>query len=564
MNKNHFLGSTLVIVGATFFGPVVVGCSGVNTVDSESEGVEEGEGDAEGSDAEEVAEAEAALTTWNSQYAYLGSSGKLVYKTDGEGNRIPDFGYVGYNYGGNLPNLTVKKTISAKSGDNTSHIQSAVDEVGKLAKDGNGFRGAVLLKAGTYSTSNPVYVPYDGVVIRGEGSSTLIKSTRTGKDVAVFVLGAKDSDQEWSDEVSNTKVAITNTSVPIGQRKFNVADATKFKVGDLVVVQHVPKSAWFTAVGNGSTHGDPGWSEIGEDFTARHVRSIKAISGKEITVDAPFYMNLKSNLATLSMFKYNPSGSGAKVYSKLGIENMKIDIDTNGGTDEDHTLSAVRFQGVMDGWARALTTRYFSESGVEVWRSSRITVQDCLAGPPVSQITGGRRYNFSVNRGGQQVLFKNDTATDGRHGFVSNGRMGASGIVVHGGKLVNNITGSEGHLHWTTGMLFDSSQVVSHNTVSNNDNTGFCAYNRGNWGTSHGWGSANSVLWNIKGTAVTKNLVQKPPSAQNYAIGVDGATGDGPFDEPAGAIEGTGKGSTMALSSLYLAQLKERQASGAP
>jgi hypothetical protein len=53
-------------------------------------------------------------------------------------------------------------------------------------------------------------------------------------------------------------------------------------------------------------------------------------------------------------------------------------------------------------------------------------------------------------------------------------------------------------------------------------------------------------------------IIQKPPTAQNYAIGCFGtATGAGPFTGPQGYIEGT---STAGLNppSLYKAQLAER------
>jgi hypothetical protein len=560
MKKNSFLCNTFVILGAAFLAPLL-GCSGAGPVEStESDDIEQDQAEPEGAGDEQLGEAEDALT-WKSKYAYLNAQGKLTYLTDNEGNRIPDFGYVGYNYGEPLPSVAVKKTISPVSGDNTSHIQNAVNAVGALPKDANGFRGAVLLKAGTYSTSNPVYVSHDGVVIRGEGSGTLIKSTRTGKDYAVVVLGPKDSSQEWKAAVSGTKVSITSTSVPIGQRKFNVSDVTKYKVGDLVVVEHAPKSAWFSAVGDGGTAGDTGWSALGEDFAIRYVRTIKAISGKEITVDAPFYVNLKSANATLSMFKYDVSVSNAKLHYKVGIENLRVEMETNSPTDTDHTERAVVFQGVIDGWAKGLTLRHFSEAGVQIWRSSRVTVQGSYAGSPISPISGGWRYNFSAERGAQQILFTNNTASEGRHGFVSNGRVSASGIVFHKSKLEQNLTCSEAHLHWTTGLLFDASEVVSH---SGGNKAGFCLHNRGNYGTSHGWAAASSALWNIKAVAGTVNIVQKPPSSQNYAVGVDGATGSGPFAQPAGAIEGTGNGVNLEMPSLYLAQLKERQASGNP
>lgn len=500
-------------------------------------------------------------STWSSEWAYHDANDDLQYKTDAEGNRIPDFSYVGYRYGATPPGadkVPAKKTLSPSGGDDTAKIQAAIDAVGAMPKNQLGFRGAVVLQAGTYTTSSPVHLPHDGVVLRGAGPTTIIKSTRSGKDKAVFILGVKNAgDSDWKSEVANSRSAITSGDVPIGSRSFKVSDPGKFKVGDLVVVEHKPKAAWFAAIGDGGTASDPGWSGL-DPFIARHIRTVTAIqsAGKTITVDAPFYMRMRQEHAHLAMFKYNPASTPNKVHQKIGIEDMKIDIQTSGGADESHTESAVRFHGVIDGWARKVSAYHFSESGFYVTRSTRISVLSCVADEPVSPIEGGKRYNFNSSDGAQQILFKDSIAGWGRHGFVSNGRMSASGLVVVGGTLRNNYTGSEGHRHWTTGMLFDASKVESLATSA--DAHGFCAYNRGSWGTSHGWGSANSVLWNIEAVEGTHNVVQKPPTAQNYAIGVDGATGAGPYSHPAGVIEGLGEGATLDPPSLYHAQLAAR------
>jgi len=53
-------------------------------------------------------------------------------------------------------------------------------------------------------------------------------------------------------------------------------------------------------------------------------------------------------------------------------------------------------------------------------------------------------------------------------------------------------------------------------------------------------------------------VVQRPPTGQNYAIGCRGViTDDGPFDHPAGHLEGVNRpGSTPG--SLHQAQLADR------
>jgi hypothetical protein len=86
-------------------------------------------------------------------------------------------------------------------------------------------------------------------------------------------------------------------------------------------------------------------------------------------------------------------------------------------------------------------------------------------------------------------------------------------------------------------------------------------YNRGDYGTSHGWSSVHSVAWNYDTGEQGVGVIQKPPTAQNYAIGgagtFSGEKPPAPFDQPEGYIEGTGQPG-LVPESLYERQLAER------
>jgi hypothetical protein len=71
-------------------------------------------------------------------------------------------------------------------------------------------------------------------------------------------------------------------------------------------------------------------------------------------------------------------------------------------------------------------------------------------------------------------------------------------------------------------------------------------------GSGHGWAGANYVAWNTEGSLVC----QKPPTAQNFAIGFVGRREPGAFPRPAGYWESEGRHVTPA--SLYLKQLEDR------
>src|SRR3954465_12082716 len=82
---------------------------------------------------------------------YPGVDGKLVYVADSLGNKIPDFSNAGYKGGGvTIPYVPVKAIVWPVAGDNSGNIQAALDKVSAMPLDAWGFRGAVLLKMGTY------------------------------------------------------------------------------------------------------------------------------------------------------------------------------------------------------------------------------------------------------------------------------------------------------------------------------------------------------------------------------------------------------------------------------
>src|SRR4029077_13807008 len=108
----------------------------------------------------------AATSAWVSMGAC-----HLQYKYDSQGNRIMDYSYAGYKGGGvALPNVPVAVTVTPVAGDSTANIQAAINTVSAMALDANGFRGAVLLKPGTYNVSSTLNVNASGVVLRGSGS----------------------------------------------------------------------------------------------------------------------------------------------------------------------------------------------------------------------------------------------------------------------------------------------------------------------------------------------------------------------------------------------------------
>lgn len=125
---------------------------------------------------------------------YPGPDGKLVYVPDAQGNIIHDASHAGYRGGGvAIPTVPVAETIWPVPGDNTAHVQAAIDRVSALPLGPNGFRGALVLRAGIYKMATPITIQASGVVLRGEGmgdTGTILIGTGTGRPAAPAAAAA--------------------------------------------------------------------------------------------------------------------------------------------------------------------------------------------------------------------------------------------------------------------------------------------------------------------------------------------------------------------------------------
>ncbi len=178
-------------------------------------------------------------TTWNfdtgmtvaegySSLVFPGPGGVLEYAgyaNEGQvstGNRMIDFSYAGYQGGGvAIPWVPVELALDPVAGDEDDHarIQAAIETVSALPLSPAGFRGALLLRAGTYNVSETLLVTASGVVIRGEGQGsggTVINFTATVQD-DLFDFSGSDGWTKVEDPANADLVlfpaAWTNTTI---------------------------------------------------------------------------------------------------------------------------------------------------------------------------------------------------------------------------------------------------------------------------------------------------------------------------------------------------------------
>jgi len=503
-------------------------------------------------------------TTSGSIYAYYGDSERLINPLDELGNRVADFSTAGYKYG-NSPIPDVAQSITAArvvnvspiAGDNTAHIQAAIDQVEAMSLDANGFRGIVQLHAGDFPINDQVNILGSGVVLRGVGDGddplvdTILRGTGTTKR-SLVVVGPSAG---FASGIGSTTHNIVDKYVPVGATSLNVDSTTNWSVGDPIVVRRPSTADWIADIGMDSIPPRSDGGTVNQwapgSYDQLYERVITRIEGDRVFFNAPLMNAFELQYGGGTIFRYT-----FPRINNVGIENIRGKSDFVGPEDEDHANTFIELQAVEDAWVSNVTGQHFVYATVHATsRSIRVTVDDARSLDPVSIVTGGRRYPFNVD--GQFVLMKNLYSEFGRHDFVNNSTIRNRGPNVFlDAVAVNSLSATGPHQRWSTGTLYDT--VKTENLIE--------ARNRGNFGTGHGWGGANFVFWN---TVADTNIIQNPPTAQNWLIGAIGSvieeTRFGP--QPSGNYDSIGSpidfgDANNPTSSLFVAQYNQRTALG--
>jgi hypothetical protein len=478
---------------------------------------------------------------WQSSLVQQQADHTLLYHADAQGNQLPDFSRVGY-YQGNraLPVVPVVKTVSPPATGNSDQLlQQAIDEVAQRTPDANGFRGAILLKKGSYNIAGTIRLHTGGIVLRGEGMDTA--GTR---------LIAAGKGQRTLIEVSGTghitaqpgRVRITDSYVPVGAFSFHVSDASALKTGDAVIVYRPGTDKWIEDLHMNrivERKGTRQWQAA--EYNFQFERTITKIRGNEVFIDNPIVLAMEPQYGGGELFRYSFEGR----ISQAGIEHLYCESEYAGDTDEDHGWDAITIDKAENCWVKEVRSRYFGYSCVNLHSEARyVTVTHCECLDAKSQITGSRRYSF--NNDGQLNLFLYCHATEGRHDYVTGAKVCGPNVFYHcTARRAHADIGP--HHRWAMGTLYDN--IATDGEINVQD--------RGNMGSGHGWAGVNQVVWHCR---AAKAAVQTPwANGQNYCIGLQGAKDAGHFkDRPDGVWEGLNKPG-LEPASLYMAQMQARK-----
>ena len=464
----------------------------------------------------------------------VGADGRLTYKPDDRGDRVPDFSHAGYMGGGvRVPDVPVKVVVGPGEGDAAARIQWAIDYVASLPPDGAGSRGAVLLLKGRYSIASEVRISASGVVLRGQGDGTdgtVLVAAGTGRRTLIQVTGRNDLK-------TGAPRRIVDGYVPVGASTFRVEGADGLRAGDLVLIRRSSTAQWINSIGMHQFPGRPGgdfrfsWVPGKMDVVWRSV--VVKVEGDAVTVDAPITTALDEKFGGGTLSTYAWPG----VISHVGVENLRCEseYDRSNPHDEEHAWMAITMDAVRDAWVRRVAAVHFVSCAVGLWETcGRVTVEDCRSLDPISEVGGYRRHSFYT--AGQQTLFLRCRAEHGRRDFSTGYLAAGPNAFVHC-ESSGALDFSGPMESWSSGVLYDNVNTDGSLKLDN----------REIWDQGVGWAAANCMLWNCTAPVIVS---RRPPGAHNWVMGCWGQfVGDGDW----GSVNEFEK-----PESLYRRQLQER------
>lgn len=433
-----------------------------------------------------------------------------------------------------IPDVANAVYVECSDGDMHDILQKAIDYVSSLKPDKNGRRGAVLLGAGTFNIDKPLRISESGVVLRGSGQdkTTIVKR---GIDRGALLYIEGDMSMSGGDTI-----AIDGTKTPAGATTLTIASAKGLKTGDRIRIVRPSTREWIESLGCYDFGGDldyTGWKPGDIDITWD--RTIVSATGNDITIDAPITTTLDAKYGG----GFVVTGHNRGEITECGVENMTLASEHNqwNPKDEDHCWDAIWIDKARDCWVRRMDFKAFAGSAVNIQKNtSRITVEDCIASEPVSEVGGWRRGVFITR--GQQTLVQRCVSRKGIHDFAAGFcAAGPNAFVQCEGEESLGFSGSIGS--WAAGLLFD---IVN---IDGND-IAFKNLEQFQFGT--GWNTANSMLWQCTGST----LWCYSPDADNRS------SANGCWGTLTGNAEWTSSNEHVQPRSLFYAQLEKRVGEG--
>ncbi len=426
-----------------------------------------------------------------------------------------DYSYCGYLQSEQpIPDIDVSVYVEPMDGDCSEMIQEAINYVSAQKPNRkNGFRGAVLLRPGTYELSEPIRIMTSGVVLRGcSRQNTILKKTGVDRGAAIYIEGVNDLQFTDTVEIASTFVGAGALTMKLNGSLTKDDNIFVWRPSPISWIRHLGCEVF----GGGKELGYWGWHE--GDIDIFWDRSVSKAVGNEVTFNAPVTSAIESSYGGGKVMRYEWKGR----IEQCGIENLSIvsEFAPTSPKDEDHCWNGIYIANAKDCWVRMIDFRHLAGSAVVAQRTaSRVTVEDCRSYAPVSEIGGMRRRTFYILGG--QCLVQRCYSEEGIHDFVAGFcAPGPNAFVQCEAVRTHGYSGSIGS--WASGLLMDCVSIDGNDIKLRN-------LELEKYGA--GWNAANSLLWQCSAAGI--HCYSPDSLSVNRATGCWGQMwGNGEWNQP--------------------------------
>ena len=182
----------------------------------------------------------------------------------------------------------------------------------------------------------------------GEGGTLLVA---TGLDRRTLITVAGKNDRK----VAGNPTQVADPYVPVGANRLKLASTAGLKAGDTIVIRRPSTADWIKQLGMADLGGGmgSGWRPGTRDLAWD--RTITAVDGDTITLDAPLTNSLDAHSAAEPSPTYNWPGR----ITNVGVENLRCEstFDATNPKDEAHSWIAISMDQRRDAWVRQVTSR---------------------------------------------------------------------------------------------------------------------------------------------------------------------------------------------------------------
>ncbi|MFQ5526149.1 MAG: glycosyl hydrolase family 28-related protein [Thermoanaerobaculia bacterium] len=418
--------------------------------------------------------------------------------------RLPDFSYAGYRAGNEpIPRVPVRANVRdfGAVGDGVTDDSLAfLDAIAQTE------RGAILIPAGRYLITRPLFIKKSHIVLRGESRDstvlffpkTLTEALGHGKDGrpsswswgggwiwANPELERGDSNAPVWDE--GKRLAEVTRRAPRGQTWIRVSDTAGLEPGQMVrLIQHESDGSLTMAMHAGHPLGGKCIIDVPGFQIINWLLEIKRVEGNKVHFDRPLRLDVKPE------WKAELHEAVIEV-EEVGIERMTIEfaLTPYAGHHNEPGHNAISLGQTYNSWVRDVAILN-ADNGIFFWYARYATAENI--------VIAGRGGHYGFNLGGAQDSLVTRFRIENRNLHDTSFSNMANGNVYSWGKGRN--------------INFDHHRGASFQNLSSRIDVGIPNRQWVSSGTRSGhYTAAHETYWNIRPRAETRRLDTWP--AQN-------------------------------------------------